>query len=129
MFADPLIITTAWADQNRSIPRIDAGNQSGTYRKRSDTLEETLNVRHTSYLAKGTKKKVNRHNVELTRIVKTPGSNGAPATSDTVKVYIVLEHSDDSTVNNVLSAVIPVVSIFDGALNPGYVDKLLNNEG
>jgi len=128
MFSDP--ITIANTGTTLSLPRVDAGLKSGKYMSIvPGTSTDEFNVRNSDYQSKPLKRLMRRHNIELTRTTTIAATAISPETFKVVKVYMVIEHDDRSTLAEIQAASDQVANFVIAAKNAGYVQKLINNEG
>lgn len=128
MFSDP--ITIANTGTTLSLPRVDAGLKSGKYMSIvPGTSTDEFNVRNSDYQSKPLKRLMRRHNIELTRTTTIAATAISPETFKVVKVYMVIEHDDRSSLAEIQAAADQVANFVIDAKNAGYVQKLINNEG
>jgi len=128
MFSDP--ITIANTGTTLSLPRVDAGLKSGKYMSIvPGTSTDEFNVRNSDYQSKPLKRLMRRHNIELTRTTTIAATAISPETFKVVKVYMVIEHDDRSTLAEIQAASDQFANFVIAAKNTGYVQKLINNEG
>lgn len=128
MFSDP--ITIANTGTTLSLPRVDAGLKSGKYMSIvPGTSTDEFNVRNSDYQSKPLKRLMRRHNIELTRTTTIAATAISPETFKVVKVYMVIEHDDRSSLAEIQAAADQVANFVIAAKNAGYVQKLINNEG
>jgi len=128
MFSDP--ITIANTGTTLSLPRVDAGLKSGKYMSIvPGTSTDEFNVRNSDYQSKPLKRLMRRHNIELTRTTTIAATAISPETFKVVKVYMVIEHDDRSSLEEIQAAADQVANFVIAAKNAGYVQKLINNEG
>lgn len=128
MFADPIVIANSGVSV--TLPRIDAGQKSGRYMSVVPGLQTLdFSIRNNSYFSKADKRNMNRHNIELTRTTTIAATSIAPETFKKVKAYLVVEHDDKSTLAEIQAVADQVANFVIAAKNPGFVQKLVNNEG
>lgn len=128
MFSDP--ITIANTGTTLSLPRVDAGLKSGKYMLIvPGTSTDEFNVRNSDYQSKPLKRLMRRHNIELTRTTTIAATSTSPETFKVVKCYMVIEHDDRSSLEEIQAAADQVANFVINAKNSGYVQKLINNEG
>lgn len=128
MFADPLAIANTGT--TLSLPRVDAGLKSGKYMTVvPGTSVDEFNIRNSDYQSKPLKRLMRRHNIELTRTTVIAATSVAPETTKVVKVYLVIEHDDRSTLGEIQDAADQVANFVIEGKNSGFVQKLVNNEG
>lgn len=128
MFADPLAIANTGT--TLSLPRVDAGLKSGKYMTVvPGTSVDEFNIRNSDYQSKPLKRLMRRHNIELTRTTVIAATSVAPETTKVVKVYLVIEHDDRSTLEEIQDAADQVANFVIESKNSGFVQKLVNNEG
>lgn len=128
MFADPLNLANTGT--TISLPRVDAGQMSGTFMKViPGTSSDVLAIRNSSYVNKKYRRTMSRHNVEITRITNIAATTTAPETFKVLKAYVVVEHDDKGTLAEIQAISDQVASFFIEAKNAGFVQRLVNNEG
>lgn len=128
MFADPMVLANTGT--SLSLPRVDAGQQSGKFMVVvPGTSIDEMNIRNTSYFSKPSKRTMYRHNVELIRTTTIAATAISPETFKVVKAYMVLEHDSRTTIAEIQAIADQLANFFIAAKNPGFVQKLVNNEG
>jgi len=128
MFADPIIVANDGTPL--TLPRVDAGPMTGKYMSVVPGVSaEMLNIRNSSYFSKVDKRNYNRHNVELARTKTIAATSIAPETFSKVKAYIVVEHDDKATLAEIQQVCQELALFVVESYNPGFVQKLINNEG
>lgn len=128
MFADPIIIANTGT--SLTIPRVDAGQKAGKYMAVvPGTSIDEFNIRNSSYFSKTDKRSYDRHNIELVRTTTIAATAISPETFKKVKVYLVIEHDSRTSLAEIQAAADQVANFVIEANNPGFVQKLVNNEG
>lgn len=127
MFADPIVIEQNWGS-NVSLNRVDAGNRSGSFEKKTGDTKDVLNIRNTSYYSKPQKAQLSRHNVEMIRTIAVPATSLTPAGKKFVRAYIVIEHDDIIARDDIMFVVGTLASFFDESENADHANKIMNNE-
>jgi len=128
MFADPIVIANNGA--SLVLPRVDAASKAGKYMSVvPGTSVDEFNIRNSSYYSKTDKRSYDRHNIELVRTTTIAATAISPETFKKVKVYLVIEHDSRITLAEIQSAADQVANFVIAAKNPGFVQKLVNNEG
>lgn len=129
MFNDPISIA-ATAATPLLLPRVDAGPKSGRFTSVSPGVSiEDLNIRNTEYMSKKDKRIMFRHNVELSRSIVIAATTTSPEATKVLKGYVVIEHDSRATLAEIQLLADQLANFFIAAKNPGFVQKLVNNEG
>ena len=122
MFADPAVVTINGVA--KSLQRINQDGYSSEYLLRSPTEEFRLNVRNSTYLPKGTTRKVDRHNIELIHTVFPV----APAVESTVrKTYAVIENQQGDTLADPTNVAAGIFAFLTASTNAN-ITKMMNFE-
>ena len=122
MFADPAVVTINGVA--KSLQRINQDGYSSEYLLRSPTEEFRLNVRNSTYLPKGTTRKVHRHNIELIHTVFPV----APAVESTVrKTYAVIENQQGDTLADPTNVAAGIFAFLTASTNAN-ITKMMNFE-
>lgn len=128
MFADPIVIANNGT--SLTLPRVDAASKAGKYMSViPGTSVDEFNIRNTSYYSKADKRSYDRHNIELVRTTTIAATAISPETFKKVKVYLVIEHDSRTSLADILTASNQLANFVIDTTNPGFVQKLVNNEG
>lgn len=128
MFADPIVVANTGT--SLSLPRVDSGPQSGRFMSVvPGTSIDEMNIRNSRYFSKPEKREMFRHNVEIVRSTTIAATTIAPESVKRVKAYLVVEHDSRATIAEIQAICDQLANFFIAAKNPGFVQKLVNNEG
>lgn len=128
MFNDPLSLAGKTPAGSLTLPRINIDAGLGEFSKFSPDISAKLQVKHSSYKAKGATSATNRHTLLLekgTRVASAVSSDGYLHIP--YKVYMVIEHDSNAILNDLAEVVANVTNFFptDSTAN---LEKLMNGE-